>query len=384
MPKKSQRADGRYSSQIYLGKDEHGKRKYKTVYGKTQKEANLKALEVKLKLSKGGNVIAEREPFGTFRELWLESKRQTVSPTTYISYEGLAKHSEIFDDIPVKDITEYAIQSLIDELASCNPKTKKPTSHKTLLNIKTAIQDILNIAVKQGILLRNPADGIIIPKQAPKREREALTPEQIRMIEDTPHRAQTAAMIMLYAGLRRGELLALTWEDIDLKKKCIRVNKSTELLKNTTSVKNSTKTKAGMRTVYIPDKLVNYLKNVPQTHIYVVPTAAGKLMNEKAWQRLWESYMCDLNFKYAAHGKKSKYQNIPMLIDTFTAHQLRHTFATMLYQSGVDVLTAKAQLGHEDIATTLGIYTHLDASFKKKEISKLNEYLGKCKSDASQ
>lgn len=376
MAKNKRRADGRYAVQVYLGKGEDGKRKYKTVYGKTQKEANQKALEVKLKLSKGINVLNEKTPFQTFRELWLAGKKQTVSPTTYISYEGLARHTEQFDLVPIKDITEYSIQTMIDELAAHNPKTQKPTSHKTLLNIKTTIQDILSIAVKQGILLRNPADGVTIPRQAPTHHREALTEEQIKMIEETPHRAQTAAMIMLYAGLRRGELLALTWDDIDLKEKCIRVNKSTELIKNTASVKNRTKTKAGMRTVYIPDKLVTYLKTVPHTSEYVVPTAAGKLMNDKAWQRLWESYMTDLNFKYAAHGMKNKFQNVPMLIDTFTAHQLRHTFATMLYKSGVDVLTAKEQLGHEDIATTLGIYTHLDSTFKKREINKLNEYLG--------
>ena len=75
-------------------------------------------------------------------------------------------------------------------------------------------------------------------------------------------------------------------------------------------------------------------------------------------------------------------------IPKFTPHWLRHTFATLLYLSGVDVLTAKEQLGHSDIKTTLSIYTHLDATYKRRSMNKLDTYLDgtndTCKSDASQ
>ena len=64
-----------------------------------------------------------------------------------------------------------------------------------------------------------------------------------------------------------------------------------------------------------------------------------------------------------------------MLIPRFTAHWLRHTFITLMYMAGVDILTAKEQAGHEDIETTMGIYTHLDNQFKKKNVSKLDDYL---------
>lgn len=97
---------------------------------------------------------------------------------------------------------------------------------------------------------------------------------------------------------------------------------------------------------------------------------------------MWESYLIDLNFKYGNRMDKSgkqaqsKYNRngIVLTIPNITAHWLRHTFATMLYLSGVDVLTAKDQLGHSDIKTTLEIYTHLDQDHKKKNISKLDEF----------
>lgn len=88
--------------------------------------------------------------------------------------------------------------------------------------------------------------------------------------------------------------------------------------------------------------------------------------------------MKELNNKYGKKVKisKSKFTHgSPMTIPPITAHWLRHTFATLLYLSGVDVLTAKDQLGHADVKTTLNIYTHLDQEFKDKDIAKLDYYL---------
>lgn len=87
--------------------------------------------------------------------------------------------------------------------------------------------------------------------------------------------------------------------------------------------------------------------------------------------------MQDLNIKYGYDGKQSKNRpgSLPMVIDTFTPHQLRHTFCTLMHFSGVDVLTARDQMGHKDINVMLGIYTSLDKKFKKKKINLLDGYL---------
>lgn len=94
---------------------------------------------------------------------------------------------------------------------------------------------------------------------------------------------------------------------------------------------------------------------------------------------LWESYMRDLNVKYGYDGQQNKNRpgGLPMRIDTFTPHQLRHTFCTLMYFAGVDVMTARDQMGHKDISVTLGIYTALDKKFKKKKINRLDTYLKK-------
>jgi len=89
--------------------------------------------------------------------------------------------------------------------------------------------------------------------------------------------------------------------------------------------------------------------------------------------------MCDLNIKYGHQGAVNKHDpaGVPMVIDTFTPHQLRHTFCTLMYFAGVDVMTARDQMGHKDISVTLGIYTSLDKKFKKKKINRLDSYLKK-------
>ena len=80
----------------------------------------------------------------------------------------------------------------------------------------------------------------------------------------------------------------------------------------------------------------------------------GKRMTEQGWKRLWQSYMCDLNIKYGHQGAVNKHDpaGVPMVIDTFTPHQLRHTFCTLMYFAGVDVMTARDQMGHKDISVT--------------------------------
>ncbi len=242
---------------------------------------------------------------------------------------------------------------------------------------------IFALAIDSRVLDYNPALSVRVPQRAPQSHRRALTSEEQQWIVEMSHRAQRAAMIMMYAGLRRGELIPLTWNDIDLKAKTISINKAVEMIKCKPVPKDMTKTPAGIRTIDIPQRLVDFLKTQTKDNILVCPAVAGNMFTESSWAAMWESYMIDLNFKYGncidKTGKRatSKFNSngIVKTIPLITAHWLRHTFATLLYISGVDVLTAKDQLGHEDVKTTLQIYTHLDKTYKRKSMSKLDDYL---------
>ena len=105
----------------------------------------------------------------------------------------------------------------------------------------------------------NPAGPVKVPNKNEKTKRRALTKEEQLWIVETSHRAKLPAMIMMYAGLRRGEVIPLTWADVDLENKTIRINKSVEMRGNACHLKPYTKTQAGMRTVPIPNVLNDYL-----------------------------------------------------------------------------------------------------------------------------
>ena len=388
--KNTTRADGRIAVQVYLGRVD-GKRKYKTVYGATQKEADEKALEVKLALHKGLDVSAGRDTFGFWCDCFLKTKQSSVSHGQYVSYASCAKHlCRYLDTFPVGKVRSQDIQNIILDLAESNPNTSQPTAKKTLRDIRMTAIQIFDLAIDNRVIAYNPARAVKIPDNAPRSQRRALTLEEQGWITNTQHRAQTAAMIMMYAGLRRGEVIPLTWPDIDLDAGTIQINKSVEFIHNQPKVKNMTKTESGMRVVYIPKRLCDFLRGRQKDNLLVCPSAKGVMMTEQAWKSMWDSYLITLNLQhggiaqvYSKHHPKA----IPLTIPKITAHWLRHTFATLLYLSGIDVLTAKEQLGHADIKTTLQIYTHLDQVFKQRSMYKLDDYLAdenqvqvKCKS----
>ena len=390
MPKNKKRADGRLQAKIYLGVAD-GKIRYKYVYAATQRELNTKVQEVRLQLGKGLDPFSQRDTFGQWAQRWLKLKKAEVSDKKYKAYAAKEKYISHLYPLPISKIRNQDIQEVIIDHAEL--------AEYTLKQIRGMCAQIFRLAIENRVIEFNPASAVRIPKKAnePENVRRALTEEEQGWIINTPHRAQTAAMIMLFAGLRRGELIPLLWSDIDLAAGTISVTKSVEAVSGKLVVKQGAKSKAGQRTVYIPDILVDYLSGVDHGNsLLVCPAKNGKLMSDSAWKRLWDSYLSELNFRYGdfsrvmvpdAEGNVQAFQKpksrfapvkIPMVIEPFTAHYLRHTYITMLYFSGVDVLTAKEQAGHSDVNTTLAIYTHLDQQHKVRQISKLNEYLNGC------
>lgn len=376
------REDGRYQLQVFIG-FKNGKKQYRSVYGRTQKEVKEKANTLRVQLGKGIDVAAAEEAFEVWAARFLASKKgEGVSHSHYTSLTAFCGHLAPLNGIPLAKVTTADIQDIINALAVPH-NGKKPFAKRTLSGIKQTAGQIFKLAIGARAVDYNPADYVKVPKSASQGHRRALTDEERQRVIETPHRAQTAAMIMLFAGLRRGELTALTWADVDLKNGVIDVNKAVEYITAQPTLKN-TKTMASCRRVEIPALLVEYLKSVPKDAIYVVHMHEGKMLSKIAWQRMWNSYMADLNAKYDYGMEGSKFQpgGLVMRIQPFTPHELRHTYATMLYFAGVDVLTARDQLGHTDIKTTLAIYTHLDKQYKRNSMSRFNKFLDK--SDTSQ
>lgn len=381
MARAKKRADGRYCAQIYLGRDADGKKCYKSVYAKSPAELREKEAAVRLQLGRGLDVLSQRDSFAAWADDWLRLKeKENITVRQMDNYRRAVKLWE--DELHGYEIGQVRADDIERVLIALSDKG---LSQRTINLYRSTIAQIMRRAVGR-VIATNPADQVELSAVGRREEqRRALTAEEQRWIWDTPHRAQPVAVIMMLSGLRRGELAALTWNDVDLDGRTITVNKVIEYDSNgAPSLRHVTKSAAGMRTVDIPQRLADYMQGMPRDNFLVIPSARGGVMTESAWAKLWRSYMRELNRKYGTRtpadlarlqsGKPGP-KALDMTIPNITMHWLRHTFCTLLYLAGVDVIQACAQMGHADVSTTLRIYTHLDAVHKRKSVSKLDTYL---------
>lgn len=372
MAQYKKRSDGRYQTKIYDA--ENGK--YKYIYAKSVSELKKKELELRNKIDKGIDISSADDTFSQWLERLKKVKKNELTENEYQTFCFRTSYfCEKVGDLPLKSINQQLLQPYINELYTANPSTKRQSSKRTIQRYISALSSVFEYAIENRAFEFNPCKYLKIPKKATTSKRRALSPAERIRVEEYEHRAQPAAMLMMYSGLRRGEATALLWSDIDFVNKTITVNKSYDFKNNELK---EPKTEAGTRIVTVPDKLIKYLDTLERKSIYVLTSAQGKMMTNASWQKLWESYILDLNLAYGTSIVKRD-KNDPrgqvITIEPFSPHCLRHTFCTIMYEAGIDVLTAQEQMGHSDVKTTLAIYTHLDKQHKKKNISKLNEYL---------
>ena len=370
----AQQPDGRYRVRVYLGVKD-GKKQYKSVYGKTQKEADRKAEELKVSLRKGIDVSASNDSFKTWANYWLTSKKYEVSADRYST---LLSRSALWIDAlntaQISQIKPFELQTILFSIAAKNPYTGEPMARKTIRGYVQVINAIFDFAIDNRVIDYNPANKLKIPQTAPPAEtRRALTEQERQRVMEFEHRAKPSAMLMMLSGLRRGEATALQWNDIDFENNRIFVTKSYNF--KTKDFKAPKNGKA--RVVTVPKVLIDYLKTLPRNSLFVLTNSSGKMMTDDAWKRLYQSYMYDMNLEYGFNGKApSKFSpiKVPMMIAPFTPHELRHTFCTTMFEAGVDALAAKEQMGHSDIQTTLSIYTHLSSKHKELQLDKLDAF----------
>lgn len=381
MPKAKKRADGRYCTQIYLGRDEHGKKCYKSIYARSIPELRDKEAAIRIQLGQGLDMLSQRDSFDAWADDWLRIKAtEGITERQLDNYRHCVRvWKEQLQGYEIGQVRADDIERVLVAIIEAG------YAQRTVNLYRSTIRQIMRRAVGR-VIPSNPVEQVHINltgRQASTRR--ALTDEEQRWIWDTPHRAQPVAVIMLLSGLRRGELAALTWNDVDLEARTITVNKVIEYSSNgKPSLRHMTKTAAGMRTVDIPKRLADYMAAMPKENALVIHSSRGKVMTPSAWTKLWKSYMRILNEKYGTRtpadlermrsGKPGP-KVLDMTIPPITLHWLRHTFCTLLYLSGVDVVQACAQMGHADVSTTLRIYTHLDSIHKRKSVDKLDAYL---------
>lgn len=321
--------------------------------------------------------------FAYWANWWYTIKKLTVGRSQAKNlYYQLKLILRYIGDYEINGIKPMQIDFMFASLVRENPNTHKPTSRKYLLDIRNTTIHIFDFARENdGLHISNPAKRAI-PRNAPKKQRRAITEDELYLIMATSHRARLAALIMIFAGLRRGELIPLKWTDFDYKNYKLRISKSVEAQNtNKLMVKEGTKTNREGRVISVPKELIVEVELARKTSKseFVCSKLDGSMHTLSSWRSMWKSFQTDLNvtsWKLAGvEYNKFRPQGMKKRIDNITPHMLRHTYATILYVSGVDILNAAKLLGHEDPRTTLVVYTHLTKEFEQVSIAKLQTYV---------
>ena len=327
------RKDGLY--EIKLSVIENGKKKQKSFYGKTVKEARKKAEKYEKKKELG-------RTFKEIAEEWETQHYETLSPTSTKGLKpAVSRAIDEFGNEYISSIKASDINYFILKFAN------KGYAHKTVATQLQAIRQILAYALLLDEVQMNVATSVSIPKNLKKDTRDVLTSKQLETIRkrtDIPF--SLFALFGLYTGCRRGELLALQYKDINFEDKEILITKSVYYTCNKPSIKEP-KTEAGKRKVILLPQLEDLIPKMKKDD-YIF-NRNGELYTQSHFDTCWKKYIQEIGFE-------------------FTPHQLRHAYATRLYELGIDEKSAQDLLGHADITTTRNIYTHI--SEEKRNINK--------------
>lgn len=376
MPRNSKykkRADGLYQRSITIGRKPDGKPKRKFIYAKTIKELEKKAADYERQLRHGTLSSDEKMTFGELAAVWLRDYKPNISLNTRAGYNTTLNTHLLpkLSAYKLKDLKPHHLQAIINRMAESGK------AENTMKKVKLAAVQILQVAMDNDIIYRNVFLKVYVPSISPNKRRP-LTEKEKELITSTyaGHRMGMPALLLLYCGLRRGELIALTWNDISFKDQTVNVNKAAVFNHNKSHIE-SPKTQAGVREIPIPDAIINIVKEARKKakSTVVCPAANGSMMSETAFKCAWKSYIHYLNIQ-AGGRVASRSRPKLTVIDKITPHMFRHTYATILYNAGVDVKSAQRFLGHADINMTLKIYTHLSEQKEREATAALNKHLG--------
>ena len=342
------RKDGRWSKTKTI----NGERVFFYSSAPTEKKAiadiENQMIEYKGKLERG-------KLFSDVADEWEEMHYQKIQYQTSSRYKSLvARIVEYFNGWYINTITNEDILLFYESLSMQDFSTKSIKDHASIVRM------IMRYAYIKRYIKSNPSDYVIPPKGKPKKERQPLSKDDITAVQNNIFNDfGKIAYFLLYTGLRKGEALALTYDDIDLKNNLIRVNKSVEYISNKPRIKEP-KTESGTRCVPLPDAL-KFLFQGKHKKDEIVFNQKGNLMRKSYFREHWVRYCKEIG------------------IDA-SPHQFRHTYATLLHEWNISVKDAQHILGHSDVSTTQNIYTHISQARIEQTTKDINRQINCCQS----
>ena len=356
------RKDGRWEGRYTAGRDlETGRAIYKNVLGKTQAEAKAK-LKQAIEEAKGLDATkAGRYTVGQWMEVWFEHYAKVkVRPSSHQTYRGYIDNhiKPNIGKIPLEKLTSLDLQKLYKKLLEQGRVERieskgqsKGLSPKTVRNIHQIISSAMQLARNQKLITANPAEGCALPRLE-HQEMQTLPVEQLTSFLREAKDSGVFEMyyVELATGLRRGELLGLKWEDIDLERGNLRVRRQIARI-NGEVVEAPLKTKNAYRTLPLAEDTIGVLE------------AQRKKAGGSPWvfPSLTDGPISPDSVLHMLH-RVLKRAGLPRV----RFHDLRHTFATLALQNGVDIKTVSGMLGHFSAGFTLDTYAHVTTASQRQ------------------
>ena len=365
------RKDGRWEGRYTAGHDpETGKAIYRNVLGRTQAETRAKLKQAIEEAKQVDPVKAKQYTVGEWMDVWFENYAKVkVRPSSHQTYRGYIDNhiKPNIGKIPLGKLSSLALQKFYNKLLSSGrverierKKQSKGLRPKTVRNLHQIIASAMKLAKEQKLIATDPTDGCALPK-VEHREMKTLPVEQLTSFL---REAKESGVFELYyvelaTGLRRGELLGLKWEDLDLERGDLRVKRQIARI-NGEVVEAPLKTKNTYRTLPLAKDTVDVLdqqKKKVGASPWVFPGPTGGPMSPDSVLHMLHRVL--------------KRAGLPKV----RFHDLRHTFATLALQNGVDVKTVSGMLGHYSAGFTLDTYAHVTTSAQRQAVEAIEHVL---------
>ena len=305
-------------------------------------------------------------------DIWLNKyTKHAVKLRTYDRYKYIIeKHiNPKLGDYELGDLSAVLLQDFVlGELESGNLNTSGALANNSVIGIVNVLKGAVSLAKSLEIVEKDYTDKIKLPTPTEKPVTAFERHEQEKLEKyclELKRNNYIGIVICLYSGLRLGELLALTWDDIDFHIGIMSINKTAYRVKQNGIPKiviDQPKTKNSSRVIPLPKQLIEVLKKIKKSSNsnYVLSTRTGGIVGTRAYQKTYERILNKLNITYK------------------NFHSLRHTFATRAIEMGMDVKTLSEILGHKNPVVTLQRYTHSMMSYKTEMMNKMGKMLCVC------
>ena len=364
-----QKRGGSYLIRVSCGYDVKGKQIIRSKTWKPERKMTTNQLEKELNRQA---VIFEEEcnsgyqsgavKFEAFAEQWFdEYAKPNLRNTTYERMLMLRKrvyaalgHMRM-DKITPRDIQMF-VNSMLENGA--NEKNGKPLAPKTVRHNLKLVSDVFAYAVRMGVVRENPCSKVVLPKNE-QTEKEIYTAEDIRrflsLLNGEPLKYQAFFNLMVYSGFRRGEMLGLEWKDVDFESNIISVRRTSNYTAARGTYTDTTKTKKSQRTLKFPQAVMDILRRHRDEQRAHAERLGDKWVETDRLFTKWNGEPMYNGQPYSWLKKFCEENGLPF----HGIHSFRHTFASLLVNQGVDIVTVSGALGHSTVSTTGNIYCHM-------------------------